>query len=94
VLLDLGIGELAAQRFADRAPPQRGSHRTRRWREMDSNYLYRGTKSPLQRADRVSDGNVWDQLKTVSEEQEDGLLPANARFVVNCLKKPPSSYQV
>jgi len=61
---------------------------------MDSNYLYRGTKSPLQRADRVSDGNVWDQLKTVSEEQEDGLLPADARFVVNCLKKPPSSYQV
>ena len=24
-----------------------GSHETHRWREMDSNYWYRGTKSPL-----------------------------------------------
>ena len=32
--------------FADRAPPQRGSHLTLRWREMDSNHCYCGTKSP------------------------------------------------
>jgi hypothetical protein len=28
-------------------PRDRGSQRTPRWREMDSNYWYRGTKSPL-----------------------------------------------
>jgi len=48
------------------------SSQTHRWREMDSNYLYRGTKSPLERADhahtrRGTDGstsNEPDQIAT------------------------------
>ena len=30
---------------AERRPGARGSHMTHRWREMDSNFWYRGTKA-------------------------------------------------